>query len=189
MRRRKYTRRSTISIIITALVIAFFRLSGYSISADDLNLPQLTTSANANQNQGNVVKGKVVKVYDGDTITLLDTSNNQLKIRFSGIDAPERKQAFGEKSRDYLASMIAGKTVEVKVKEKDKYGRYIGTVYSNNKDINLEMLKGGYAWHYSHYDNQRSYQNAMNDAKARKLGLWRDKNATAPWNFRRNEKS
>lgn len=97
------------------------------------------------------ITGKVVSVADGDTITILDDSKTQHKIRFEHIDTPEKKQAFGQKAKEHLSSMIFGKTVKVLVKEKDRYGRNIGTVLLDEKNINLAMVKAGLAWHYKKY--------------------------------------
>ena len=80
--------------------------------------------------------GKVIKVADGDTITILTDKRKQIKRRLHGIDAPEKKQAYGEKSREFLSSLIAGKIVNIKEKHTDRYGRTVGVVYYNNTDIN-----------------------------------------------------
>ena len=101
--------------------------------------------------------GKVIKVSDGDTITLLTDDKVSHKIRLNDIDAPEKKQAFGNKSRDNLASYIAGEIVTVKYKSKDKYGRVLGTIYFDNLDINLQQVKNGYAWVYKQYSKNQTY--------------------------------
>ena len=89
-----------------------------------------------------VISGKVVKIADGDTFTLLVNNHDQVKVRLDGIDAPEKKQAFGNKAKQYLSSMIWGTPVTVKVLKKDRYGRSIGKVSTSRfKDVNLEMIK------------------------------------------------
>ncbi len=133
--------------------------------------------------------GRVVKVYDGDTITLL-IDNEQYKIRLSGIDAPERKQAFGNASRRHLASMVAGQVVRVEWDKTDRYGRYIGKVWSASKDANLEQIRVGMAWHFKRYASEQSpedrviYSRAEKDARAKRIGLWREE-ALAPWEWRK----
>ncbi len=87
--------------------------------------------------------GKFVKVADGDSITVLDNTNTQHRIRLQGIDAPERKQSFGNASRKHLASLVAGKKVTVKWDKRDRYGRIVGFVFVDGKDINLVQLKAG----------------------------------------------
>ena len=135
------------------------------------------------------ITGKVVSVADGDTITVLDSSKTQHKIRFEHIDTPEKKQAFGQKAKQHLSKMVFGKTVKVSIKEKDRYGRSIGTVYLGKKNINLEMVKAGFAWHYKAYSKDKTFADAETKAKKAKIGLWADKNPVAPWEYRRGGKS
>ncbi len=92
--------------------------------------------------------GKVVKITDGDTLYVLDGNYQQHKIRLAGIDAPERKQAYGLASRKHLASIVAGKRVRVKYQKRDRYGRIVGKVWVGDVDACLEQIKTGFAWHY-----------------------------------------
>ncbi|TQR34664.1 nuclease [Campylobacter sp. MIT 99-7217] len=134
----------------------------------------------------NIIKGKVVRVIDGDTIELLDFANEKYRIRFFGIDAPESKQDFGNKSKDYLASLIAGKEVQVIKKSKDKYGRIVGIVEFNGQDINKAMVANGYAWAYSYYTD--AYVQDQKNAKSSKLGLWKSKNPIEPYEWRKHNR-
>ena len=129
--------------------------------------------------------GKVVKVSDGDTVTILSADKTQHKIRLNDIDAPEKKQAFGNKSKDNLSKYIAGKTVTVEYQKKDKYKRVLGTIYYNNTDINLQQVKDGYAWVYKKYSNNQTYYKAEKLARDKRIGLWADKNPLEPWEFRK----
>lgn len=131
--------------------------------------------------------GKVVKVSDGDTVTILTSDKTQHKIRLNDIDAPEKKQAFGNKSKDNLAKYIAGKTVTVQYQKKDKYKRILGTIYYNNTDINLQQVKDGYAWVYKKYSNNQTYYKAEKVARDKRVGLWIDKNPLEPWEFRKKK--
>ena len=131
--------------------------------------------------------GKVVKVSDGDTVTILTSDKTQHKIRLNDIDAPEKKQAFGNKSKDNLAKYIAGKTVTVEYQKKDKYKRVLGTIYYNNTDINLQQVKDGYAWVYKKYSNNQTYYKAEKLARDKRVGLWIDKNPLEPWEFRKQK--
>ena len=133
-----------------------------------------------------VISGKVVKIADGDTFTLLVNNHDQVKVRLDGIDAPEKKQAFGNKAKQYLSSMIWGTPVTVKVLKKDRYGRSIGKVSTSRfKDVNLEMIKAGYAWHYKEYNDDKTYASAEVNARKNKKGLWQDKNPVKPQDFRK----
>jgi endonuclease YncB( thermonuclease family) len=131
---------------------------------------------------------RVVGVHDGDTITCLDENNQQQKIRMAEIDAPEIGQDFGKVSRDAMAGMVFGKTVEVVDDGKDRYGRWIGHVYVNGTDVNREMVATGNAWHYAAYSKDQSLADLQAQAQAQKLGLWAQPNPTPPWEFRKNGK-
>ena len=98
-----------------------------------------------------------MRVADGDTVTILSGGSAQHKIRLYGIDAPESHQAFGQKSKERLAHYVSGKDVAVKWKSKDKYGRILGTVWLGSTDINLQMLRDGFAWHYKRFDSNPVY--------------------------------
>jgi len=134
------------------------------------------------------LKGRVVKVADGDTITVLDAANVQHRIRLDKIDAPEKAQPFGDASRKHLATFVAGKIVEVEWTKKDKYGRILGTVWAMlpvRTDVNLQMVKDGFAWHYKHFDDTQSYVDAEIAARTEKRGLWKDSAPIPPYVFRR----
>lgn len=134
------------------------------------------------------LSGKVVRIADGDTCTVLDSSNTQHKIRLDKIDAPESKQAYGNKAKEHLAGMIAGKEVSVEWKKKDQYGRVLGEIFVGELNVNLQMVKDGYAWHYKHFDKTESYAQAESEARAKKLGLWQDANPVNPYEFRKSKR-
>lgn len=137
-----------------------------------------------------VIKGKVVRVADGDTITLLLDNNNQLKIRLYGIDCPETSQDFYRVAKEFTTSMCIHKTVSVDVIEVDQYGRSVAIVTLPNGEIlNEELLKAGLAWHYKHYDQSEKYARLENEARESKLGLWSQKKPMAPWVFRKARNS
>ena len=139
------------------------------------------------------IVGRVVRVADGDTITVLASGGTRSvasaapvphKIRLQGIDAPEKKQAFGNASRKFLSGLVANREVRVTYAKRDRYGRILGTVFVDGRDINLEMLKAGMAWHYKKYDTNPTYAKAESEARTARRGLWQDKNPTPPETFR-----
>ena len=134
------------------------------------------------------LRGKVVSIADGDTITVLDADKKLHKVRLNGIDAPEKKQAFGAKSKAKLGELVAGKDVVVDWTEKDNYGRVLGKVQQGLLDVNLQMVKEGLAWHYRKYSKSDKLARAEAEAKAGKKGLWADPNPVPPWDFRKLEK-
>lgn len=97
-----------------------------------------------------VIKGKVVRVAVGDTISLLDSANNQIRIRLYGIDCPESKQDFGNVAKKFTTDYCFSKDVSVEVKDIDRFNRTVGIVWIKDT-INLELLKAGLAWHYKHF--------------------------------------
>ncbi|WP_028314057.1 thermonuclease family protein [Desulfatibacillum aliphaticivorans] len=136
-------------------------------------------------------EGKVVGVSDGDTIKVLD-HGKMVKIRIYGVDAPEKKQAFGVKAREFTQSLVAGKIVRVEPQDTDRYGRIVGMVYTlDGRCLNEEIVKAGFAWVYNQYCKQdfcpdwRSFQAS---AKAGRMGLWADPEPMAPWDYRRSGK-
>lgn len=137
------------------------------------------------------LSGRVVGVADGDTITILDNSNKQYKIRLAGIDAPEKKQPFGNVSKKSLSDLVYGKQVNVDYDKQDRYGRTVGKVFIDGTDANLEQVKRGLAWFYKKYQNEQplkdrlDYLHAQEDAEKVKAGLWVDPEPIAPWDFRR----
>jgi endonuclease YncB( thermonuclease family) len=132
----------------------------------------------------------VVGIADGDTITVLDANRQQHKIRLAGIDAPEKAQPFGDRSKQNLAALFFDKQVVVESNKQDRYGRTVGKVLINGTDANLAQVKAGMAWWYREYAKEQSatdrrlYEQAEQQAQGQRLGLWADKNPTPPWDFR-----
>lgn len=133
--------------------------------------------------------GKVVKIQDGDTITILDNQNVQHRIRFAQIDAPESSQPWGAKSKNYLTGRLAGKTVTVVSSGTDRYQRVLGTVYLAGVNINVEQVKTGNAWVYTQYATDKSLFEIEKQARLSKVGLWRlpENERIAPWIWRKKQ--
>ncbi|NJO63666.1 MAG: thermonuclease family protein [Richelia sp. RM2_1_2] len=140
----------------------------------------------------------VVKVSDGDTITVRQTSNQQMKIRFCGIDAPENQQPLGNNATVYLQKLIqeAGNQVMVSPIEQDRYGRTVAEVFTLNSDggekfLNEEMVKAGFAYHYAKYSgscpNKIAIENGEAIARQQKVGVWSG-NYQKPWDYRRQRR-
>lgn len=137
-----------------------------------------------------LLKGKAVKITDGDTFTLLVDGHEQVRIRIDGIDAPEKGQAFGNRAKEYLSGMIWGEELTVYVTKTDRYGRSIGKVSTPSVvDVGLQMIKGGYAWQYRDYNKEKSYEDAEILARRNRNGLWQDKNPIRPQDFRKTRKN
>jgi endonuclease YncB( thermonuclease family) len=136
-----------------------------------------------------VISGKVVKVSDGDTLTIATDENKLVKIRLYGIDSPEKKQNFGDKAQDFLSQQIKDKYVTVDVIDIDQYKRSVGRVFIDDVDINREMVKEGYAWVYTQYckiPQRAEWERLQETAKEHRKGLWNSNNPIAPWQWRKD---
>ncbi len=147
--------------------------------------------------------GRVVAVSDGDTLTVLDKDKQQHRVRLYGIDAPEKAQPYGQRSKEHLSRLTYAKNVRVEWNKRDRYGRIVGKVWvrptdCSNCDLTLDaglaQLSVGLAWWYRKYAGEQSaedrarYEFEENEARARRVGLWRDQEPVAPWGWRRASK-
>ena len=135
------------------------------------------------------LSGKVVAISDGDTFTLLPASKKQVKVRLYGIDCPERKQDFGSVSKKFLSDLIFNKTVNVKEINIDRYGRTIGLVHIGSINVNEKLLSEGLAWHYLKYDKSKKWDMLEEKARRKKIGLWANPKAIAPWVYRQSKRN
>jgi endonuclease YncB( thermonuclease family) len=135
-----------------------------------------------------IIEGRVVGVHDGDTVNLLISGNQQLKIRLAQIDAPESDQAFGQRSKQTLSDMVFNKSIQVKKETIDKYGRTVGTIIVDGIDANKEQIKLGMAWVYRQYFHDQSMIQLEEEAQKSKIGLWSDPNPIPPWKYRHGGK-
>ncbi|WP_137940357.1 thermonuclease family protein [Chitinivorax sp. B] len=140
------------------------------------------------------IEGRVVGVADGDTITVLDASQIQHKVRFAFIDAPEKNQAWGQRAKQALSDRVFGQSVRVDVVDRDKYGRSVGWVWLGDTDVNLAQLSDGFAWHYVQFAKKLQtgsdfdrYQVAESQAREAQSGLWADTKPMPPWQFRKGK--
>ena len=139
--------------------------------------------------------GRIVSVADGDTVTLLDANLRQHKIRLCGIDAPEKRQPFGNRSRLHLGALVFGRQVTADCPKTDRYKRAVCRLEVDGIDANLAQLEAGMAWHYKAYareqraPDRRRYAQAEDHARETRLGLWADRAPVAPWDFRKARKN
>lgn len=136
--------------------------------------------------------GYVISVNDGDTLTL-HVENMSVRVRLSGIDAPELSQPFGIESRDALRQDVLNQTVTVETNKSDRYGRRVGKVALNNEDINLRQIRRGLAWVYTDYikelsaEDRELYIEAEKAANDDHIGLWQEEQPVAPWKYRKSK--
>lgn len=151
-----------------------------------------------------VIEGRVVGITDGDTITLLDAGKDQHRVRIAGIDAPERGQPDGERSKESLSTLVYDQPVQVESNKRYRDGRIVGKVGVASPDstcrgkpgcpmtldAGLAQITMGRAWWFRKYAGEQSpkdrgrYEFAEQEARAKKAGLWRDGTAVPPWEWR-----
>ncbi len=128
--------------------------------------------------------GRVVGVADGDTITVLHNGKGE-RIRLHGIDSPEKRQAFGNRAKQFTSTLVFGKTVTVQPVDHDRYGRTVGVVLlPDGRSLNHELVRAGLAWMYRRYTNDQSLSDLEEEARVARRGLWADPHAVPPWEWR-----
>jgi len=133
--------------------------------------------------------GEVVRVADGDTFTML-VEGQQQRIRLHGIDCPERGQPYNRVATQLTKDLLASGRVKVEQLDTDRYGRVVGVVYINDTiNLNERLLEAGLAWHYKSYDSSLEWARIEKLAQAAKRGLWVEKDAIAPWEWRKRQRA
>jgi micrococcal nuclease len=133
--------------------------------------------------------GKVINIKDGDTVVILDSYFKKYTVRVADIDCPEKKQPFGNRAKQFTSEEILGKTVFIKVKNIDRYGRTVGYVMYDDKNLSFELLKNGLAWHSKYYSKDKKMAAMEQMAKDSKIGLWIDKKAINPYEWRKGKRN
>lgn len=142
---------------------------------------------------------KVTKISDGDTITVVNTQGSKLKLRFCGIDAPEKSQPLGKDATKYLRKLITESDYKVMISqiERDRYGRIVAEIFTllddgNEKFLNEEMVRAGFSYHYKKYSvncpNRIAIENAEAIAKSNKVGVWGGE-YEKPWVYRKKKRN
>lgn len=127
---------------------------------------------------------EVVGISDGDTMTIL-VDRKPVKIRLANIDAPEKKQPFGERSKQSLSSMCWGANATFISESTDVYGRTVAVVKCNGTEVNRAQVHSGMAWVYPKYNKDPALPDIEKQARSKAVGLWADQHAEPPWEFRR----
>ncbi len=131
----------------------------------------------------------MVGVSDGDTITVMHNGKGE-RIRLHGIDCPEKRQAFGNRAKQFTSTLVFGKTVTVQVMDRDRYGRTVGEVLlSDGRSLNRELVRAEFAWWYRRYaPDDETLDQLEHEARGTQRGLWADPHAVPPWEWRRRRK-
>jgi len=149
------------------------------------------------------IEGYVVGVADGDTITILAVEKQKHRIRISGIDAPEKAQPFGNRSKQNMERLAKSKKAQADCPKTDRYGRMVCKVWVQpdycptcglTLDVGYAQISAGLAWWYQAYVKEQSaedrgrYESEENESRLLKRGLWGDDSPTPPWAWRENKK-
>ncbi len=135
----------------------------------------------------------IVGVSDGDTVTARcgkPQAYQQVKVRLGGIDAPEKRQPFGQRSKQSLSDLCYLQQAKLTPKSIDRYGRTVGDVNCRDQDAARHQVRAGMAWVFDSY--ARGYEGLyvlQDQARARKAGLWADRQPMAPWEWRQAERA
>lgn len=173
----------------TAVNVIFDAVAPQSTNAKEHRTP-------SGKNETKRVSGYVTSIPDGDTISVKTADGGKLRVRFLGIDTPESKQLHGPESQKTLERMIraAGNRVDLVYQKEDRYNRVVALVFAGGKNLNYEQVKNGSAWYYYQYakdlravdrDAPAKFEQAEKEARARRIGLWRDSNPQEPWQWRK----
>lgn len=131
------------------------------------------------------IAGQVVAVIDGDTVGVM-LNGSEARVRLHGIDAPEKSQPFGDRAKRDLSERVFGRVVQVDTVDRDRYGRVVGRIHLEGRDINAEMVRAGLAWWYRQYaPDDTILADAETEARAARRGLWQNAEPVAPWEWRR----
>lgn len=139
--------------------------------------------------KSSVLAGRVVKIVDGDTIDV-QLQSGPIRIRFHGVDAPERSQHHGKAATAALSALIMGKDVQIEPFDQDRYERLVGIVYLGDLNVNAELVRNGHAWAMRRYMRKADAALCSLESEARldHRGLWASADAIAPWIYRQRKK-
>lgn len=179
----------------TPLLPPAVKLEGETIDPSPEQETPLESDTEASAKSGEIT-GKVIHILDGDTIDILTSDKATIRIRFNGIDAPEKGQPFGNTAKVFLSDNIGGKIVRVVTHGKDRYGRIIGDVYCLDctsrapvSTVNVSVVTNGLAWHYVKYaPEDKELAGAERWAREKRLRLWSDRRSIPPWEWRKLSK-
>lgn len=149
-----------------------------------LVLPLIVQAQNI---QPNIQTGKVVAILDGDTLIVLLSNFDQVKIRLAEIDAPEKAQPFGQVSKQSLSDICYKKDAVFEIVNTDRYGRSVAKIKCGGINANQEQVKKGLAWAYVQYVHDKTIFTLEHIARNMKIGLWSESDPIPPWEWRHNK--
>lgn len=135
--------------------------------------------------QAEIFNAKVIAVLDGDTVLIAQSGKRPSKVRLAEIDAPEKAQPFGMKSRQALVDQVLKREVRVETVATDKFGRLVAQLQIDGRSINQQQVRSGMAWEYSYFHRDKRYIALQQEAQQARRGLWSQPEPTPPWEWRK----
>lgn len=166
-------------------LVGYARQPSFSLEASS---PDLTIDG---QSVSHVFRFTAAQVVDGDSVRVSGAGIDPFDVRLASIDAPELQQFYGLESKQYLDRLLSSQSIVAWQTGTDQYGRRIAFLFAEQSDgqlreINAQMVRDGYAWHYSQYSNSATLESLQYEARAARIGLWNTAQAPVPpWEFRR----
>jgi endonuclease YncB( thermonuclease family) len=185
MKHQHYQLRTIVAVVILLILLlatSKMQCQG-TLEPERILQPDSQDNSTAAESGMNVLQGEVIKVADGDTLTLRDLDRKTYRVRLEGIDAPEVEQPFGSAAKRALSNKVLRQRVRVLWHERDQFDRILGHVRLNDRYINREMLDDGLAWRFRNYPKDE-FVTAEAKARNAKRGLWSDAEQIPPWEFR-----
>jgi len=168
-------------------IILYIALISFSITSCNGRIretEQIKATTSLNTSPDKFIEGKVTRIADGDTFTMVFENGFDVRVRLNGIDSPEKKQAFSKRAKQTLSDLIYNKEVKVYYESKDRYGRVLGDIYIDDLNINQEMVRRGMAWHFIRYSDDEALAALEKEARKNRIGLWAEAEPVAPWVYR-----
>ena len=178
--------------VFTALLLIFGLVA---IACARAPLAPIPTASSAREVPADAATVRVTRVIDGDTVEVRDdVARTTIRVRLAGIDAPERGQPFATRARERLGELLRTEPVRIQVFKHDRYDRAVGNLWAGGTDVGLALIAEGLAWHFSRYAHEQprreraAYEAAQAKAQANRVGLWRDPEPMAPWQWRARDR-
>lgn len=177
-----------VSTILAAVIIVIVGM--FAAGGCDWRPQREVRSAPVGETRSDSYEAELVRVFDGDSLIVHRSSGKEVEIRIHAIDAPERRQPYADASRHALRERLSREQITVVEHSRDRYDRVIAKLVVDGRDVGLDQIERGFAWHYKQYASQQSradrerYAAAEKKAKANRIGLWADETAIPPWRYR-----
>ncbi len=174
--------------VVVVVIVALYAATDWRPGFDE----DSSIGAGVGERSSSTFPAELVRVLDGDSLIVRDARGGEVEIRIHGIDAPERRQPYSNASRRALSERLSEAELVVEPYTRDRYDRVVAKLTVDGRDLGLEQIEAGLAWHYKQYAEEQSrkdrqlYAAAEDRARTGRLGLWADREPVPPWEFRQS---